>query len=84
MASSYYSAGPKPIPTPLITNTYIAATVARMPGGDLAAREPWRAALGYLALDPDAAHAFTYPLFMALLDIDRVSELMRVSAVTRK
>jgi DUF1365 family protein len=28
------------------------------------------------------AHAFTYPLFMVLLDIDRVSELMRVSAVT--
>ena len=28
------------------------------------------------------AHAFTYPLFMALLDIDRVPELMRVSAVT--
>ncbi len=28
------------------------------------------------------AHTFTYPLFMALLDIDRVSELMRVSAVT--
>lgn len=28
------------------------------------------------------AHAFTYPLFMALLDIDRVSELMRVSVVT--
>jgi len=28
------------------------------------------------------AHAFTYPLFMALLDIDRVSDLMRVSAVT--
>ncbi len=25
------------------------------------------------------AHAFTYPLFMALLDIDRVAELMRVS-----
>ena len=28
------------------------------------------------------AHAFTYPLFMALLDIDRVPELMRVSRVT--
>ena len=28
------------------------------------------------------AHAFTYPLFMVLLDIDRVSELMHVSAVT--
>jgi DUF1365 family protein len=28
------------------------------------------------------AHAFTYPLFMALLDIDRLPELMRVSAVT--
>jgi DUF1365 family protein len=28
------------------------------------------------------AHAFRYPLFMALLDIDRVPELMRVSAVT--
>jgi uncharacterized protein len=28
------------------------------------------------------AHAFTYPLFMALLDIDRLPELMRVSVVT--
>ena len=27
-------------------------------------------------------HAFTYPLFMALLDVDRVPELMRVSRVT--
>jgi uncharacterized protein len=27
-------------------------------------------------------HAFTYPLFMALLDIDRLPELMRVSPVT--
>lgn len=27
-------------------------------------------------------HGFTYPLFMALLDIDRVPELMRVTAVT--
>lgn len=29
-----------------------------------------------------AAHAFTYPLFMALLDIDRVPELTRVSFAT--
>jgi hypothetical protein len=28
------------------------------------------------------AHAFTYPLFMVLLDVDRIPELMRVSRVT--
>lgn len=28
------------------------------------------------------SHAFTYPIFMALLDIDRVAELMRVSHLT--
>jgi DUF1365 family protein len=28
------------------------------------------------------AHAFTYPLFMALLDIDRLPELMRISRLT--
>jgi hydrogenase maturation protein HypF len=35
---------------------------APLPGGDLAARLPWRAALGYLSLEPGIGRAFDYAL----------------------
>ena len=70
---------------------------AREPDGQTRhrAHESWWAAWGRVVIDSGlfvgtlrhrrftpVAHAFTYPLFMVLLDIDRVPELMHVSAVT--
>lgn len=53
---------------------------APLPGGDLAAREPWRSALGYLSLEPGAEDAFR----LAFRDVEPSHRIMAARQIERR